>query len=503
MNENVYLPAQKPEKQPVRFTWKDWLFCLAALVLAWLCMHVYHAGLFLQIGPAGLGVPVFTAALLAAVFLRLGKRAQIHRWSVFLTVCTFLTALGCFLCTNPALFFINSFAALGVGILTVFSLSGQLRKASVSAGEFLEALGLFFQAIFAHFGKPFRALGGLFRSDKKHLPGVLLGLICAFPVLAVVLALLSSADAVFGGLLYGLGDWFVGSDLPVWLWTAVRTLFVALLFFSGLYFLTTDRPAPESAQPEAGLPDELPAAPFVTALVLLDLVYLIFAVIQIVYLFGGAETASMLGGYAAYARSGFFQLVAVAAINVCAVLLTALWGKRCTAGAQKALRVLALTLTALTLVILVSAVMRMGLYISVYGLSMLRLLTLWGMLVILASLAAAAWKTLRPGFCFWRVFFLFALVSWILLMLLNPNSIICSYNVDAYLHGRLNSVDVEYLAYDLSFDSTAEALPALRRLLESGRCDVENVAGIIRGIESDMACARPVLYRYIWHFTAR
>lgn len=500
MNENVYLPEQKPEKQPVRFTWKDWLFCLAALVLAVLCMHVYNAGGFLDGGGAGLGVPVFTAALLAAAYLRLGKRAHIDRWSVFLTVCTFLLALSCFLCTNTALFFINSFAALAVGVLTVFSLSGQLRGTRCSAGEFFEALGLFFCAIFAHFGKPFRALGGLFRSDKKRLLGVLLGLVCAIPVLAIVLALLSSADAVFGNLLHGFGDWFTGSSLPRWLWKAVRTLFVALLFFSGLYYLTVERPAPEIVQPEAGLPDERSGAPFVTALVLLDLVYLVFAVIQVVYLFGGAETASMQGGYAAYARSGFFQLVAVAAINVGAVLLTALWGKACPETAQKALRVLTLLLTALTLVILVSAVMRMGLYISAYGLSMLRLLTLWGMLVILAALGAAAWKSLRPDFRFWRVFFLVALISWIVLMLLNPNRIIIRYNFNAFVAGRTTQLDVHYLMQLGYSDNVPELLPFLRELHESGHTAY---AGSIRRIEYEITSDKPLLYRHLWEWLAR
>lgn len=462
-----YKGAEAP-KPPVRFSAQDWLFVPAALLLAWLCMRVYSAAGFVMQGPAGLGVPVFTAALLLAVYLRLGKRAVRNRYSLLLTVCTFLLALSCFLCANPWLFFLNSFAALGVGTLAVFSLSGQLRRTAASLASLGEGFCLFFQAIFVHILKPFQALGGLLRTDRKRAAGVLIGILCAIPILALVIYLLAAADSVFGGLFRSLSDWLQSTDLPHWLWWAVRLLFVALLFFSGLYFLTVPRKAPEpKPQPEAGVPETFSAAPFLTVLALLDAVYLVFAVIQVVYLFGGAETAAMQGGYALYARSGFFQLVAVAAINVCAVLCTCLWSRRCTAG-FRSLRVLSLAMVALTLVILASAVYRMGLYISVYGLSLLRLLTLWGMLVILVSLGAAVWKTLRPDFRFFQVFFLFALISWVLLNLANPNAIIANYNVDAYLSGAVEQVDVHYLRWGLTYDGAGtDILPALHKLEQS------------------------------------
>ena len=113
----------------------------------------------------------------------------------------------------------------------------------------------------------------------------------------------------------------------------------------------------------------------------------------------------------------------------------------------------------LTAVILLSALRRMGLYIAAYGLSVLRLMTLWAMLCIAAGLLAAGWKLLRPAFRFWPAFFAFGLSTWFLLCLMNPAGQIASYNVDAYLDGRLPEADVGYLEV-----LSPDAAPALRRL---------------------------------------
>ena len=72
--------------------------------------------------------------------------------------------------------------------------------------------------------------------------------------------------------------------------------------------------------------------------------YALFAAVQFEYLFGGAEAAAMEGGWAEYARSGFMQLVIVAAVNLAALLFCAV-----RAGHSRPVRALCLLLAALTL----------------------------------------------------------------------------------------------------------------------------------------------------------
>src|SRR5205085_4277547 len=77
--------------------------------------------------------------------------------------------------------------------------------------------------------------------------------------------------------------------------------------------------------------------------------------------------------YAEYARTGFFQLLAVAAITL-AVLLGLRAATDLSAPAdRRRFTILALSATSLTVVIVVVAIARLGLYEDAFGLTMLRL----------------------------------------------------------------------------------------------------------------------------------
>ena len=86
-------------------------------------------------------------------------------------------------------------------------------------------------------------------------------------------------------------------------------------------------------------------------LVAVDLLFAAFAVVQVVYLFGGTDTLATIGmTYSDYARQGYFQLVGVVAL---AGLL--LIGAHEIAGRRRGLLAAGLALLVLTGVILASA----------------------------------------------------------------------------------------------------------------------------------------------------
>jgi len=110
---------------------------------------------------------------------------------------------------------------------------------------------------------------------------------------------------------------------------------------------------------------------------LLDLLFLAFVVVQFRYLFGGAELVkvSTTLTYAEYARRGFFELVAVAALLL-PIMLTIDWLARIDHPHQGRLyRGLGGALIGLLFVVIASALFRMGLYTEEYGLTELRLYT--------------------------------------------------------------------------------------------------------------------------------
>lgn len=293
-----------------------------------------------------------------------------------------------------------------------------------------------------------------------------MGLLIAVPLLAVVLFLLAWADTVFSSLLSGL---FVSEDplSALWnvLWRLIKLLAIALLVFSCLYTLLL--PRRERAAKER-FPWPITACAMVLAL--LCLAYAAFVYVQVRYLFGGAETAAMADDYAQYARTGFFQLVAVAVINLIAAQTSLI---RC--GESRVVRALSALMSLLTAVILASAFWRMRLYIQAFGLSTLRLLTLWGMAMIALLLALTLIKCARPGVRICTLACAVMLSSYVLLNYINVDRTIARWNLRAYETGKQETLDTEYLA-GLSPDVLAapwqvEQLDAIRKQQSERRPD--------------------------------
>jgi two-component system sensor histidine kinase BaeS len=103
-------------------------------------------------------------------------------------------------------------------------------------------------------------------------------------------------------------------------------------------------------------------------LVAVDVLFAIFGAVQVVFLFGGADTLAVIGmTYSDYARQGYFQLVGVVAL---AGLL--LLGTHEVMGRTRPFVGAAITLMVLTTVILASAALRLRLYQDAYGWTELR-----------------------------------------------------------------------------------------------------------------------------------
>lgn len=461
--------------ESTRFSTRDWLIVPAALALALLWREVFSLGSLVELaaglgGPA-LGIGVFTAAIWAAVLLFLGRGAHWNPFNAGLAAGTGALAAACCIYGNAEVRAVNCLLILGASALAFFSLAGVSARPLTDSRSVPEAVALSFRALFSCWSKPFRALAALRRGGKGQLGGVLVGLVCTLPVLLLCGALLASADSVFNSLFGALADWLFELDALNTAFRVLDTLFFTLCFFSAIYFVLHADPREAAARDaEASV---LPSpVPYITALVLLCALYALFVGIQFEYLFGGSEAAAMEGGWAEYARSGFSQLVLVTAVNLCALLFCSAM-----AGHSRAVRALCLLLAALTAVILFSAFWRMRLYVLAYGLSVRRAMTLWAMAFILCCLILACIKALRPGFRFWPWFAAIGLAGWAAFNFANVDARVAEWNVDSYLSGALEEVDVDYLS-----SLSPDVIPALERLYEAEpRPDLGAELDILRG----------------------
>jgi hypothetical protein len=284
--------------------------------------------------------------------------------------------------------------------------------------------------------------------------GTLVGLVAAAPVAFVLGGLLMDADPIFGQLmsttlvaqLDRLGEH--GVAMLFWAWIGAGVL--------RLFLLPRVQGPPRAAPAgRCGLTE------VATVLVVLDLLFLAFVVVQFRYLFGGGDLVRAVSGlsYAEYARQGFFQLVAVAALSL-GVLLVTDWalGRRARSSLRQ-YRLLASVMLILLNVMLASALWRMRLYTAEYGLTELRFYTtaFMGWLVLVFGWFAATVLRARrhrfgPG----------ALTAGFLVLgalnLVNPDAIIAGTNLSQ--SGRALPVDAPYAA-----SLSADAVPTILRLL--------------------------------------
>jgi hypothetical protein len=250
-----------------------------------------------------------------------------------------------------------------------------------------------------------------------------------------------------------------------------HTLLIALLTMlaAGYLWGVLLRAAPPPATPDASR-FTLGIVPVGTALGLLDLLFLLFVVVQLRYFFGGAELVQRTTGltHAQYARQGFFQLVAASAL-VLPVLLGADWTlRRETPAHQRAFRSLAGLLLALLAVVMASALERMRLYVAAFGLTEDRLYATAFMAYLGGLCAWFAWTALRDRrrqFAFGALVQGFAVLAG--LHLLNPDALIVRTNLarpttEVPFDGRY--------AASLGADAVPALLDALPRLEPRAQC---------------------------------
>jgi hypothetical protein len=195
-------------------------------------------------------------------------------------------------------------------------------------------------------------------------------------------------------------------------------------------------------------------------LLALDALFLAFVAVQVTVLFGGNDHVLRTSGltYAEYARQGFWQLLAATALTLAVVKSAALVARPRSRAEELLLRALLGVLCALTIVILASALHRLRLYESAFGLTRARIaaeaFAVWlgGTFALLLLLGGLRRVASLP-----RVLLGWAALALVLFSVADPDGRIADRNVERWREtGRLD------LAY--ASNLSADAAPALSRL---------------------------------------
>jgi len=279
------------------------------------------------------------------------------------------------------------------------------------------------------------------------------GALLALPVLVPFALLFLSADAVFAELARRVVDLpELASHLALW------AVLAWPLAGWAREVAVEDRPA-------AGTPGlRLSGVEASAGLGLLLLLFASFVAVQLRYFFGGEALIRSVTdlSYAEYARRGFFELVAVAALLLVVLLLVDWLTRDAAERGRRAVRWLSLGLLALLAVILASALQRMRLYTGEYGLTELRFFTTAFMLWLVAVFGWYALTVLRGRRgAFAGGLYISGVAAVLTLAVLDPVGWIARENVRRAQAGQ--ELDARYLTAlgPNAVPVLAEALPTL------------------------------------------
>lgn len=271
-------------------------------------------------------------------------------------------------------------------------------------------------------------------------------LLFTVPVLLVFGILLAQADPVFSSLFR-----FLNIDLDVALSHVLIAGFFTWVVAGWLRGSLLAHPATTTTPPSTALPVSLGTTDLAFTLGALNILFAAFVVVQIGWLFGGEALVLRTTGlsYAEYARHGFFELLWVAGL-----LLPVLLGAQALipAAELRTLRLyrrLAVPLVMLLGAIMVSAGVRMNLYIHYYGISTDRLYAsafmIW-LAIVFAWLAVTVLRGRPRAFAAGLVVTGFGVLF--VLNVLNPDALVARAILQRGDTGRAGKtgMDLQYVA---------------------------------------------------------
>lgn len=296
-------------------------------------------------------------------------------------------------------------AAQAAAAYWTLSVTGRLAKGATSNWLFFDGLNTFVVAPFGNFMRLFAALArtvqrlaGNAKLAARRALAVAGGAAMAALFLAASVPLLAAADDRFAAQVRAVTDALTAlwrlEEVSMWMLALPVALYLYGLGYGALHGRRTACFEKRDVCELQRSLRVLPRATVVTALAALCAVYALFLGLQAATLF--ESLAGRLPEdftYAEYARQGFFELCRVAAVNLGAMACLAACSRE-RMHERPALRRAGGALCGATLLLIAVAMAKMGLYMTVFGLTEKRVLATV-FLVWLAAVFALLWASTR------------------------------------------------------------------------------------------------------------
>jgi hypothetical protein len=443
-------PLLRQAMEPFAADRKDGILALIAFVLGFCFAR------WVLFSWQGWGVTLYTFGYCGTVTVYMLKKGIHIPWAgwFWLTV-VLLTGISFSLWTNNGLEPWRSLLLFFGAVYWIISAANLPIMGKTSNLIGLDGINALFVIPFRNFGCQYKSLallGSNKQAERKQIFSIVLGLFLTLIVVSAVLPLLLKADSGgFSKITNGVLSCLHGMNKEVIQFVMYGILAIPIAaYLFGLVAGSVHRRGhdlfpKDSILKAVAVLRVMPAVTVYTLLGLLCSLYVVFIGSQLPYFFSAfvGERPEGWQIYSEYARSGFFELCGIAAINL--IVLTAaniLSQKQC--RKSMALKILNALLAVLTLLLIATALSKMIMYIGAYGLSMRRLLPCLFM-IFLAVLCGSIVALQKWSFSITRLAVGLGVVMLCTFCLMNPDGFVARYNAERYLAGTLKNFDVDIL----------------------------------------------------------
>ena len=450
------------KKEPkYKFETVDIIMLPVVFILAFLCTKYYN--LNTSVATLGLGATAYIVLYVISVLVYAKlKSVKLNSESIILSILMILLAISFTVFYNYSL---GIFMQIAISFMLIYlpvTVFNKLIKSETSAlilYDYINALVLipihnatsFWLCMFSKRGKSSSS------TKTKYFLHIFLGLLIGTPFIMIVVFLLSSADATFKNIFDNLFNFDISipKNIGTLIWSLpMATYLYALIYGSSIednsksfnidkFNKTMDNAA------------SIPRLSLYTVNAVICCFYILFIGIQAIYfidVLGGSLPADFT--YSDYARRGFFELLAVALINIVFIAVAKVLSVK--NENNKYMRIHILLNSILTLLLISVAFAKMYLYISTYGLTTLRIIPSVFMIFLCFVFAFIIIGEFNKSFPVIRLSFYAGNILFVLLCLANIDAVVARYNLNAYMNGNLPYYDI----YDLK-ESDMAAMPII------------------------------------------
>lgn len=304
------------------------------------------------------------------------------------------------------------------------------------------------------------------KKEKKGIVKKIVKALCiALPLVLVVMLLLITADDAFAGIFKGITKGLlkllnlqeISKLFCRILVIIILTIYFVCILFNLLEKDTSFQYLSENEQEKKKI--KIDGFTVNTILTVLNLIYLIFSMVQLKSF--ATNQFTEIEQFSRSARQGFFQLMLVSFINFIVIIIASKNEQIQTTKSKTYGKIMNLFMIFFTFVILLVSFQRMYLYESNYGYTYLRLLVYYTLITEIILMLPTIFYVIKGKIQLAKSYFAILVVMYVILNFVNIDKFIAKENISRYLNGE--KMDISYILNNTGID----AIPEIKKLYEN------------------------------------